>query len=431
MRYLTGLVILIAASMACSRGPDHPVAALPTSPSPIAASSINPVSLINPGRGVSGPMVVNMPNPADTFLFRNSLETGYANVLARSATNGIYVDLEGQAVWIQEYIRYRSNGCGHVEAISRVLQQIDGALARGICEAPSEFFEAAFPNRADVVDAMRLIDQRYQAMARALGLSTVDLEGAAIWIAEYLRYRANGCDHATAVEKVLVQLQGAPPPPTCFVPCSYVLAPGGLDTGPAPTNQSFEVRPSPVACPWTAETNVPWLTFPRGNEQGNGFFTFPYSVAQNLGGDRQGFILFRYATGTQTFRVFQSGSPFVAGITMVDPARGPQETTECHFRSLSTSCILRAFANLPGNVYTYKWVVKWFNGGEKVGQLTAIGASTFTITDTCGAAGSDPSGPATEISVDLTITDDRNNSVPVLTGANTPALFSRAFKCGA
>ena len=211
--------------------------------------------------------------------------------------------------------------------------------------------------------------------------------------------------------------------------CSYLLAPGGLDTGPSATNQSFEIRPNPVGCPWTAETSAPWLTFPRGNEQGNGFFTFPYSVAQNLGGDRQAFILLRYATGTQTFRVFQSGSPFVAGITMVDPARGPQETTECHWKSTSTSCILRAFANLPGNVYTYKWTVKWFNGVEKVGQITAIGASTFTITDTCGATGSDSSGPATDLSVEVVIDDDRNNNVIVQTGVNTPQLFTRAFPC--
>jgi hypothetical protein len=424
MRYLNGIVILIAASMACSRGPDRPVAGLPTSPSPTAVSTH-----YNVGSVVSRPMVVGLPSPAETLSFRNSLETGYGSLLGRSATNGIYVDLEGQAVWLQEYIRYRANGCGHIEAISRVLQQIDGALARGICEAPSEFFEAAFPNRADVVDALRLIDQRYQAMARALGLSTVDLEGAAIWIAEYLRYRANGCDHATAVEKVLVQLRGAPPPPTCFVPCSYVLTPGGIDTGPAPSNQSLEVRPNPVACPWTAESNVPWVTFPRENEQGNGFFTFPYSIAQNLGGDRQGLIVFRYATGTQTFRVFQSGSPFVAGVTMVDPARGPQETTECHFKSFSTSCVLRAFANLPGNVYTYKWTVKWFNGVEKVGQINAVGASTFTITDTCGAAGSDSSGPASQISVEVVIDDDRNNSVTVQSGVNTSQFISRAFGC--
>jgi hypothetical protein len=424
MRYLTGIVILIAASTACSRGPDRPMAALPTSPSPTAVSTN-----YNVGTVVSGPMIVSMPSPADTFAFRNSLETGYASVLARSATNGIYVDLEGQAVWMQEYIRYRSNGCGHIESISRVLQQIDGALARGICEAPSEYFEAAFPNRADVVDALRLIDQRYQAMARALGLSTVDLEGAAIWIAEYLRYRANGCDHATAVEKVLVQLQGAPPPPTCFVPCSYVLTPGGFDTGPAATNQSFEIRPNPVACPWTAESNVSWITFPRQNESGNGFFTFPYSIAQNLGGDRSGFILLRFATGTQTFRVTQAGSPFVAGFTMIDPFAGPEETTQCQFKSLSTSCILRAFANLPGNTYTYKWTVKYFYGVEKVGTINAIGASTFTITDSCGGPGSSPEGPGADLYVELIISDELGNSVTILTNHNWPQHIVRLFNC--
>ena len=247
MRYLNGLVILIAASMACSRGPDRPVAALPTGPSPTAVSANY---IAGGGGGVARPMVVTFPSPADTLNFRNDLEADYQNTLGRSATNATYVDREGEAVWIQEYMRYRANGCSHVDALSRVLAQIGGAAPQPICSSPSEFFEAEFPTRADVLDMRRRMEEVYRAMpGRTQVLSTVDIEGAAIWIQEYLRYRANGCDHVTAVEKVRVQLRGSPPPPTCFVPCSYVLTPGGLDTGPAASNQALEVRPNPVACP--------------------------------------------------------------------------------------------------------------------------------------------------------------------------------------
>ena len=139
-------------------------------------------------------------------------------------------------------------------------------------------------------------------------------------------------------------------------------------------------------------------------------------------------IVFRYATGTQTFRVFQSGSPFVAGITMVDPRAARKKPPSATSESQHVVRPAR-LANLPGNVYV-KWMVKWFNGvgGEKV--ITAVGASTFTITDTCGASGSDPSGPASEISVEVVIDDDRNNQVIVQTNVNTPQLISRAFSCG-
>ena len=58
----------------------------------------------------------------------------------------------------------------------------------------------------------------------SLSTSTVDTEGAAIWIAEYLRYRTNSCDHASAEQKVFVQIDGAPAPATCFVACASGVA---------------------------------------------------------------------------------------------------------------------------------------------------------------------------------------------------------------
>ena len=46
-------------------------------------------------------------------------------------------------------------------------------------------------------------------------LTAVDVEGAVVWITEYLRYRLNRCGHAAAVEKVMLQIDGRGVQPPC------------------------------------------------------------------------------------------------------------------------------------------------------------------------------------------------------------------------
>jgi hypothetical protein len=425
MRYLSGLVILVAVSAACSRAPERAVAASPTGPS--AASADGAITYVS---GAPGPADVTFPNRADSFQFRNELETKYQTSLGRSATSSTTtVDKEGEVVWTQEYIRYRANGCSHLDAIQRVMAQIDGNPPGAICLAPSEFLAVAYPSRADSLDFRQRLEVKYQQMGRGLGTTAVDIEGAVIWIQEYLRYRTNACGHSVSTQNVFTQIDGHAAPPTCFVACSYVLAPGGIDTSANASTQSFEVRPNPVACPWTAVSTVSWLTFPDDYRSGNGFSTFPYSIAANSGGDRTGRIVFTYPTGTSTYVVSQAGNPFVAGITMVDPARGPGNTTECHFRSAATSCTISAFANLPGNNYTYLWNVSYFYGVQKTTSLTNS-SPTFTITDQCGGTDSAAGGTPADLNVSVTITDDRGNTVTISTGNGTaPPMLVRLFTC--
>jgi len=248
MRYLTGAVILIAASMACSRGNDRAVVQSPTSPTTAVAETT--ISYVG---GVSGPMDVLFPARNESFLFRQDLERKYATSLGR-APAGTFVDPEGEVVWLQEYIRYRVNGCDHATAMQRVLTQIDGGAAGGVCAAPP-VGEVVFPPRNEVFEARRALETKYQQMGRGQSQSSVNQEGAAIWITEYLRYRTNGCDHATAEAKVFSQIDGGPVPPICSAACGYVLSPGGINTGSSSSTQQFEVRPAAGAsptCAWTA-----------------------------------------------------------------------------------------------------------------------------------------------------------------------------------
>jgi hypothetical protein len=131
MRCLTGLMIVVAAGVACSRGPAPTVAASPTSPT-AAVPGDSTITFVG---GVSGPMDALFPGRNESFLFRNDLETKYQTGLNRGVS-ATFVDREGEVVWTQEYMRYRVNGCDHATAVARVMTQIDGGVAGGICAAP-------------------------------------------------------------------------------------------------------------------------------------------------------------------------------------------------------------------------------------------------------------------------------------------------------
>jgi hypothetical protein len=426
MRYTTGLVILIAATMACSRNNDRVAGASPTSPT--AATAETTISYIG---GVSGPMDVLFPGRNESFLFRANLETKYATTLGR-APSGTYVDAEGEVVWLQEYIRYRVNGCDHATALARVMTQIDGGAAGGVCSAPPEGV-VNFPPRTDTLDARRALETKYQQMGRGLSMTTVDAEGSAIWITEYLRYRLNGCGHAEAEAKVFSQIDGGPVPPICLQTCNYLLNPGGITSGSGSSTQSFEVRPATgesLRCTWTATSTASWLTFAADQSPGAGFTNFPYNIAQNNGDHRTGYIDVTWAGGAARFRVDQEGTPFAANFTLVDPFRSSSATTECWIRANPTPCNFTASANLPGGgAYTYNWTATYVYDTTKT-FVQNNNSNVFTFSEACGLAGSSSDGTLTDLNVTLTITDSLGNTITLRSGENNqPALRIRLFTC--
>ena len=73
----------------------------------------------------------------------------------------------------------------------------------------------AFPPRPDGVEFRAQLESKYLAMGRRPAAVIVDQEGEATWIGEYYRYRVNGCDHDTATQRALAQIDGAPPGQIC------------------------------------------------------------------------------------------------------------------------------------------------------------------------------------------------------------------------
>lgn len=431
MRYLTGLVILIAAGAACSRGNDRPIAESLTGPSAVAAAANREFM----SQGVtSSPMVVGFPGRDQSKRFRDALETYYATTLGRSG-NTTFVDVEGEIVWLQEYLRYRVNGCDHATAISRVLTQIAGAIAGAVCSDVSPHQEVPFPVRTDIFEARRTLETTYQQMGRGLSVTAVDIEGAGIWIAEYLRYRASGCDHDTAVQKVFSQIATGTVAPACFVPCSYRLTPERITSGSGGSTQSLEIRPNTASvpdCAWTATSTASWLTIGSGFGSGVGFTHVPYTIAQNNGNNwRTAYIDVAWQGGSSRLQVDQEPTPFQASFTLVDPFRSPSSTTECWFRSSSTPCNFTATSNLPGpGAYTYAWTATYAYGNTRT-LIQNSTSSTFTFSDACGGTNSTAAGAPSDLSVTLTITDSLGNTITLRSGeGNQPALLVRLFTCG-
>ena len=81
----------------------------------------------------SSASVIAFPPRDQTYGFRLQLEDFYRVDLARAAVK-TSVDAEGDVVWIQEYLRYRLNGCTHAQSLDKVTDQIEGRGVPPVCK---------------------------------------------------------------------------------------------------------------------------------------------------------------------------------------------------------------------------------------------------------------------------------------------------------
>jgi hypothetical protein len=416
---LRNLVIVGAALVAasCSKNPSTSTSAIPTAPSAI--------TWLDPGgAGVSHTTIVNYPQRSDTLDFRVQLESKYASKGRTPAQ--VYVDQDGEVAWIQEYHRYRVNGCDHDTATRNALAQVDGAAPPQVCAVRYFPETAIYPSREDSVDFRRQLGSKYQAMGRS-AQSTVDAEGAGIWIAEYLRYRTSGCDHASSVQKTLTQVDGAPAPATCLASCGYYLSPASVSTPSGGGAFSVELVRTSGTCEWLAVSEAPWvaLTAPiTGGDRSRVSFL----VAPNSGGSRSGTVRVNYPGGAVFFEVRQNGLSYSLAFQFFDPAVSSNPTTECQIKTTSSVCTLTAVATgLPASIASYDWQVDYTYGGTK--SRTQSGAlPTYLLTESCASSSS--GAAVVPISVKLTVTDTLGNTATLSSGQGAqPALQLKTSPC--
>jgi hypothetical protein len=90
------------------------------------------------------------PPRNEPFDFMVQLEAKYRDGLRRTA-NPSFVDVEGNIVWTQEYLRYRVSGCGHASAQQRVFDQIAGRGIAVDCARRTDTFPFILTTTASVV----------------------------------------------------------------------------------------------------------------------------------------------------------------------------------------------------------------------------------------------------------------------------------------
>ena len=425
-RHLTLLLCTLAMVAGCSRNPERSSAASPTAPSAAAPGSLLGASSVAPG-GVSGPMDVSFPGRNDSFDFRNRLEAKYRDGLRRGGSPTT-VDVEGEVVWTQEYIRYRVNGCDHATALQRVLTQIDGNAAGGVCGAPQDGL-VLFPGRTDSFEFRNQLESKYGAMGRGLNPLFADREGGVVWTQEYLRYRVNACDHTTAVDKVFSQIDGGGVAATCFVPppCAYTAAPTSQSVPAAGGTFTVAITRASGTCAYAAESLSSFISLTTGTT-GDGNGTLTYTVPANAGASRSGQIRVRWTNGSTLVDVNQTGSALNTSFILIDPSASSGATTVCQIKSAATQCQLVASANLTAPS-TFTWTVT-YNYPTLITRTQSSTSPTFAFTETCGGTGSSAAGTDVTMNVTLTVTDPNTGAETVTSGSGSqPALTIKLFTC--
>ena len=421
-RHLAVLLCTFTLIAGCSRNPERPAAAWPTAPSAAVPGSLLGPTSVAPG-GISGKFDVAFPPRNDSFDFRNQLETKYQTGLGRTPAS-TYVDREGEVVWTQEYMRYRTNGCDHGTATQRVMTQIDGQPAGQVCGAPPDGL-IAFPPRTDAFDFRRQLESKYQQFGRGFSQSAVDAEGGVIWTQEYLRYRVNQCDHPTSVQKVFSQIDGGGVAPTCFVPpCIFTVTPTTQNVPAAGGTFTAIVTKTSGDCVFGAESLGSFVSLVSGTSGSDPTTTLTYTVAPNSGGARSTQIRVRWTNNSTLLDINQEAN--ITAFVMTDPNNGPGETTTCLIRTATTPCVFAATGNVAATS-TYAWTISYQYGTT----ITHTGNSpNFSMTQSCGGPGSTASGVETSLNVTLTVTDSNGNVTTVQSGSGSqPPLIIKFFTC--
>jgi hypothetical protein len=429
-RCLTLLLCTFTLVAGCSRDPERSSATSPTTLSaPEPGSLLGPTS-VAPG-GVSGKFDVSFPGRDQSFDFRNQLETKYLTGLGRSPAP-TFVDREGEVVWTQEYMRYRTNGCDHGSAVQRVLAQIDGNPAGAVCGAPPDGL-IAFPPRTDSFDFRRQLESKYQQFGRGASQSSVDAEGGVIWTQEYLRYRVNQCDHPTAVQKVFSQIDGGGVAATCFVPpCVFTVSPKTQTIPAVGGTFTATITKASGDCAFFAESLAEFVTLVSGTTAGSATetaTTLTYRVDPNPGGARPALIRVRWTNNSTLLEINQDG--FSTAFTMTDPNTAPGPTTTCAIKLTAlaggTPCVFAASGTVAGTA-TYTWTASYTYGVPVT--HTQTGASpNFTFTQTCGGPGATPAGTEAPLNVTLTVTDADGTTTVQSGSGNQPPLIIKFHSC--
>jgi len=161
---------------------------------------------------------------------------------------------------------------------------------------------------------------------------------------------------------------------------------------------------------------------------GDGFGRVTFRVARNDSARRTGNLRFSYEGGSITHEVAQASSPYTVFFNMVDGNRSSAVATQCEVRGTATPCTFTANADLPGAL-TYNWRLVYSYGIDKTVTQSST-SNSFVLTEGCGGANSTTDGFDINMSMTLTIRNDRGDEAVVRSGEGTQsALRLKVFRC--
>ena len=129
-----------------------------------------------------------------------------------------------------------SRGPDSAARMSPTAPSVSGGVPTGALGGGTSRASAVFPSRADAFDFRRQLETKYATgLGRPLAATAVDPEGDVVWVSEYIRYRVDGCDHGSAVQRVFTEVDGGAAPAVCGA------SPTGLIAFP-PRNETVDFR---------------------------------------------------------------------------------------------------------------------------------------------------------------------------------------------
>ena len=151
---------------------------------------------------------VIFPSQEDVLAFRQALDAKYRDDLKRTL-NLTSVDMLGDALWLEEYARFRVFQCSADEATSRVLQEIDDIVEGKPSQVQvcGRALTSMLPPRDDMAAFRQRLETKYRTdLGRAQTSVYADPVGITVWVREYLQDRVNRLNHKTAQSDVFRQI---------------------------------------------------------------------------------------------------------------------------------------------------------------------------------------------------------------------------------
>ncbi len=364
MRYITGLVILIAASMACSKGNDRIVRRVAHESHQRRRGNHDRLRrrrVGTDGRPLSAAQRIIRLSQRSRNEVRHRVGPRRARHVRRSRRRNRVVAGIHPLSRQRLRSRHRDGARPRADRRRRRRRHLLGA-ARGRRALPAAQRDVrCAPHARDHLSADGTRLERARRSTRKAAPSGPPSTSAIAPTRATTRPRSRTSSRRSTADRCRRR---------AVVPAATSLNPGGLNSSWSSSTQSFEVRPASatsVQCTWTATSTVPWLTFASTQSPGTGY-TLVHLQHRAKQRRRPHRVHRRRVAGWRRALPGQSGRRSRLrrrsrwSIRSAQRARRRSATSGARRRRV----ISPRPSNLPGGgAYTYNWSATYFYGTQK------------------------------------------------------------------